>query len=173
MYLEDELSADEEDRVRDHLAECIRCAGAYTDFEMTVGLLKRLPKEEASPEFASIVVDHARRRAGRPISLPALVAAYGEWLPRVAAAAATMVIGFALGYAAFAIGSRAPSTGPVADGSPGSVEAPGAAFAGGAVGDSASGRADGVVWEGPGDPQSAEAPIWRVRAGTERPSIVF
>jgi hypothetical protein len=84
-----------------------------------------------------------------------------------------MMVGFALGYAAFAVGFRGPSTGPVADRSPGALEAGGAAFAGDTTSDSASDRADDPVWENTGDPQSVEAPIWRVRAGTERPSIVF
>jgi len=95
-YLDGELSAQDRERVEQHLSECGRCREALARLRAAADVLGQLPTPPAVSEgFAGRVVARARLRA-RP--QPVVVELWRSFpLARRIAAAAALVLGIGLG----------------------------------------------------------------------------
>jgi hypothetical protein len=103
VFLEGEASLSETVWFEEHLARCPGCRTDYAAFTATTGLLRSLPRHEASPGFEDQVLARVRsapaapRRAlPEPVEISLEPRWWEGWMPRLAlggVAAALMVVG--------------------------------------------------------------------------------
>jgi len=171
-----ELSAEEEDAVRAHLAECEADRRRYRAFEQAIELVRALPREEAPASFTADVMRRVRARgpaAAREYPLERVRAPrifrfpVMTWQP-VLAAAATLALGISSGVLLMRAldGSQAESGLSAAERSDRTIESVGSVDAATAGVD--SGSAPLPIWE-----QFERTPVQQVTSGNERATIIF
>lgn len=60
--LDQELPAVDEERLHQHLDDCVNCEEAWERYTRTVGQLQRLPREKAPQALSSVILRRVRRR---------------------------------------------------------------------------------------------------------------
>jgi anti-sigma factor RsiW len=176
--LEGELSAEEEDRLRAHLAECAIDRDRYRAFEHTVELVRTLPREEAPADFTASVMQELRRarhrsaadypietqRRARILRLPET----WQW-PQLAAAAAGLALGIVSGaWMLTHPGNDATTNQRFASSNESTTDPTSAPLVEAGTASQDSGQVPLPVWE-----QFERMPVQQVTSGNERATIIF